>query len=124
MENILFALLGAVAAGLVSACATIYKIKSAFNKQTKLIESKFGRQDTPLDKYPEDVPDDVLIKKSIELAHLRGRLTTSRLQQELRIGYNRAARIMEKLRDYGIIEREQTGDRCRYIKQPKQTESH
>ena len=46
---------------------------------------------------------DELLDKAIELANSHTRLSTSLLQRRLRIGYPRAARLMDQLEDEGII---------------------
>ena len=47
--------------------------------------------------------DDDLIQKSIELAQMHKKLSTSLLQRKLRIGYPRAARLMDELETEGIV---------------------
>ena len=47
--------------------------------------------------------DDDLIQKSIELAQMHKKLSTSLLQRKLRIGYPRAARLMDELENEGIV---------------------
>jgi DNA segregation ATPase FtsK/SpoIIIE-like protein len=46
---------------------------------------------------------DALIDDAIELAHHHNKLSTSLLQRRLRIGYPRAARLMDQLEDEGIV---------------------
>ncbi len=46
---------------------------------------------------------DDLIDRAIELAHKERKLSTSLLQRRLRIGYPRAARLMDELEDQGIV---------------------
>jgi DNA segregation ATPase FtsK/SpoIIIE-like protein len=46
---------------------------------------------------------DELFQKAIELAHLHNKLSTSLLQRRLRIGYPRAARLMDELEEKGIV---------------------
>lgn len=47
--------------------------------------------------------DDELVPQAIEVLRTTKRASTSMLQRRLRIGYNRAARIMEILEDEGIV---------------------
>jgi S-DNA-T family DNA segregation ATPase FtsK/SpoIIIE len=47
--------------------------------------------------------DDELFKKALEVLKMSRRASTSMLQRRLRIGYNRAARIMEIMEDKGIV---------------------
>ena len=46
---------------------------------------------------------DALLEKAIELAYTQKKLSTSLLQRKLRIGYPRAARLMDQLEDEGIV---------------------
>ena len=46
---------------------------------------------------------DVLFDKAVELAHTQKKLSTSLLQRRLRIGYPRAARLMDDLEENGIV---------------------
>lgn len=46
---------------------------------------------------------DPLIKQAVEIISTTGRASTSFLQRKLRIGYNRAARLMEELEDRGYV---------------------
>lgn len=46
---------------------------------------------------------DALFDKAFELAHTQSRLSTSLLQRRLRIGYPRAARLMDELEEAGVV---------------------
>ena len=46
---------------------------------------------------------DELLDKAIELAHSYNKLSTSLLQRRMRIGYPRAARLMDQLEEQGIV---------------------
>jgi S-DNA-T family DNA segregation ATPase FtsK/SpoIIIE len=50
-----------------------------------------------------DEADDELMQAAIEVLRSSKRASTSMLQRRLRIGYNRAARIMELLESRGIV---------------------
>ncbi|MBM3947881.1 MAG: DNA translocase FtsK [SAR202 cluster bacterium] len=50
----------------------------------------------------EDLSDDML-DKAIEMARQQKKISTSLLQRRLRIGYPRAARLMDELEDKGIV---------------------
>ena len=59
---------------------------------------------------PEDIAlkedadgDDELMRKAIEVLKTSDRISTSLLQRRLKIGYNRAARIMETLDERGLV---------------------
>ncbi len=63
----------------------------------------------PLKQMPfwEDVPPmeevDNLLEESVDLARRQGRASISMLQRRLRIGYTRAARLIETMQEKGII---------------------
>ena len=46
---------------------------------------------------------DELLDKAVELAHMHNKLSTSLLQRRMRIGYPRAARLMDELEERGIV---------------------
>lgn len=46
---------------------------------------------------------DELLDKAIELAHSHNKLSTSMLQRRMRIGYPRAARLMDQLEEEGVV---------------------
>jgi DNA segregation ATPase FtsK/SpoIIIE, S-DNA-T family len=52
---------------------------------------------------------DPLLNESIDLVRRQGRASVSMLQRRLRIGYTRAARLIETMQDKGIIGTETTG---------------
>jgi len=56
-----------------------------------------GRTDPALDG------DDELIEKAIDIINELGQASTSSLQRKLKLGYARAARIMDELEDLGVI---------------------
>lgn len=50
-----------------------------------------------------DDPDDELIPNALEVIRMTRRASTTMLQRRLRIGYTRAARLMDKLEERGIV---------------------
>jgi len=86
----------------------------------------YWRQNMPADFKPLDAPwesliakyalldeTDSLLEQAIELAQKYDTLSTSFLQRRLRIGYPRAARIMEHLYEMGLVEDPQEGGKTR-----------
>ena len=55
------------------------------------------------DRQSEDDLSDDMIDKAIEMARQQKKISTSLLQRRLRIGYPRAARMMDELEDKGIV---------------------
>ena len=55
----------------------------------------------------EDSSRDPLFEKAVEIARNEGekdkKLSISQLQRELKVGYNRAARICDQLKQFGVI---------------------
>jgi len=52
---------------------------------------------------PEDEEEDELVEQAIEVIRQTRRASTSSLQRRLRIGYNRAARLMDQLEEKGVV---------------------
>jgi S-DNA-T family DNA segregation ATPase FtsK/SpoIIIE len=86
----------------------------------------FWRQNLPADYKPMSPPwesliakyalldeTDSLLEQAIELAQKYDTLSSSFLQRRLRIGYPRAARIMEHLYEMGLVEDPQEGGKTR-----------
>ena len=65
---------------------------------------------------------DTLLETAIELAQKQDFLSTSFLQRRLRVGYPRAARIMEHLFEMGLVEDPKTGGKTRktYVDQAEE----
>ncbi len=74
-----------------------------------------GSGETPVDMLPSGIPlkqgelwdleeeGDPLISEAVDLVRREGRASITMLQRRLRIGYTRAARIIDALEDRGII---------------------
>jgi S-DNA-T family DNA segregation ATPase FtsK/SpoIIIE len=58
---------------------------------------------------------DTLVKKAIEMLNGEKHASASMLQRRLRIGYPRAARLMDELEEMGIVGPAQTGGRERDV---------
>ena len=58
---------------------------------------------------------DGLLEEAIELVKKDGYASTSRLQRKLRIGFPRAARLMDELEDIGIVGPQESGGRVRDV---------
>lgn len=71
-------------------------------------EEILTRQESP------DESDEVL-QRAIELVRQTGSASASMLQRRLRIGYPRAARLMDELEELGIVGRSQSGGRTREV---------
>jgi S-DNA-T family DNA segregation ATPase FtsK/SpoIIIE len=58
---------------------------------------------------------DELVKKAIEMLHGEKHTSASMLQRRMRIGYPRAARLMDELEEMGVVGPAQTGGREREV---------
>ena len=68
------------------------------------IHLQAAEEDSEAEIEEEPTEDrDELLDKAIELAHSYSKLSTSLLQRRMRIGYPRAARLMDQLEDQGIV---------------------
>jgi S-DNA-T family DNA segregation ATPase FtsK/SpoIIIE len=58
---------------------------------------------------------DPMLNDAIDLVRREGRASVSMLQRRLRIGYTRAARMVDTMEDRGIIGAPQTGSQVREV---------
>jgi len=71
-------------------------------------EEKVGEED-------ENDEDEVLIEEAIALIKSEGHASASYFQRQLRVGYPRAARLVDQLEEMGVIGPSQGGGREREI---------
>jgi S-DNA-T family DNA segregation ATPase FtsK/SpoIIIE len=64
--------------------------------------------------------EDPLLQKAIDEVRASGRASISLLQRRLRIGYSRAARLMDALEEQGIIGPDEGGGRSRQVLLPEE----
>jgi DNA segregation ATPase FtsK/SpoIIIE-like protein len=69
-------------------------------------------RDEPADEFELD---DDLLDRAEEIVRVEGRASASLLQRKLRIGYSRAARLIDLLEEHGIIGRSEGGGRAREV---------
>ena len=67
------------------------------------LEQKLKRGSPNLPEVEEDDADEELIEQCIEIIRQSNRASVSVLQRRLRIGYTRAARVMDALEERGIV---------------------
>jgi S-DNA-T family DNA segregation ATPase FtsK/SpoIIIE len=63
----------------------------------------------------EDDRTDALLSRAIELIRSRSQISTSMLQRQLRVGFPRAARLMEQLEEMGAVGPDEGGGRSRVV---------
>jgi S-DNA-T family DNA segregation ATPase FtsK/SpoIIIE len=74
------------------------------NQGTPTYEHKVAEKiATSTPDLPDQEEDDDLVNQAIEVIRQTRRASTSALQRRLRIGYNRAARLMDQLEEKGVI---------------------
>jgi DNA segregation ATPase FtsK/SpoIIIE, S-DNA-T family len=91
----------------------------------------FWKQNRPLDsgvelppweglveQSEEDENSDALVEQAIKIVRASQRASTSLIQRRLRIGYPRAARLMDQLEDLGVVGPSQGGGRERDVLLP------
>ncbi|MCS7251803.1 MAG: hypothetical protein NZ572_05155, partial [Thermoflexus sp.] len=61
----------------------------------------------------EEEPEELLLQRAIEIVRLHRRASISLLQRKLRIGYNRAARLIDLMEARGLIGPPEEGSRWR-----------
>ncbi len=66
----------------------------------------------------EDENGDALVEQAVKIVRATQRASTSLLQRRLRIGYPRAARLMDQLEDLGVVGPSQGGGKERDVLQP------
>jgi len=64
---------------------------------------------------PDENEDDGLIEQAISIVRSSGRASASLLQRRLRIGYPRAARLLDRLEDTGVVGPSQGGGKEREV---------
>jgi S-DNA-T family DNA segregation ATPase FtsK/SpoIIIE len=77
-----------------------------------------GEETPPWEKLlqePEEGADDSLVEQAVEIVRHGQRASASLLQRRLRIGYPRAARLLDQLEEMGIVGPSQGGGRDRDV---------
>jgi DNA segregation ATPase FtsK/SpoIIIE, S-DNA-T family len=72
---------------------------------------------------PEEEDSDKLVEQAVKIVRATQRASTSLLQRRLRIGYPRAARLMDELEELGVVGPSQGGGREREVLEPPEMSS-
>jgi DNA segregation ATPase FtsK/SpoIIIE, S-DNA-T family len=98
-------------AGAVSTmiAATGGPVDMAGNANIPLTQAPMFEDMSPIEK------EDTLLDEAIELVRREGRASISMLQRRLRIGYTRAARMVDRMEEKGIISKPQSGNQLRDV---------
>jgi S-DNA-T family DNA segregation ATPase FtsK/SpoIIIE len=62
-----------------------------------------GDNDMEIDGGGADDADEALLQQAIGVMHQQGKISTSLIQRHLRIGYNKAARLVEMMETRGLV---------------------
>jgi len=62
-----------------------------------------------------DDDDDALLQEAVDLVRQHGQASASFLQRQLRVGYPRAARLIDELEELGVVGPPQAGGRSRDV---------
>ncbi len=90
----------------------------------RIVEFWTTRPETETAPMPETPPwagigahdqDDQLLQQALNLLVGKARISTSLLQRQLRIGFPRAARLMDQLEDMGAVASDERGGRSREV---------
>ncbi len=85
--------------------------------KTTVSEAQTEHQEAPWEGLVPSMGEDgdSLVKEAIKLVRQEGRASTSRLQRKLRIGFPRAARLMDELEAMGVVGPVESGGREREV---------
>lgn len=82
---------------------SVVEYLKALGEPNYLAELRVEEEETEEASASEASLEDELYKEALKIAYQYGKISVSMLQRKLRIGYNRAARIVEKMEEEGII---------------------
>jgi S-DNA-T family DNA segregation ATPase FtsK/SpoIIIE len=86
-----------------------------WREKMEKLPANAGETATPWAELPEDGEEDELLEEAIALVREHGRASISFLQRRMRIGYPRAARLVDLLEKQGVIGPDEGGGRPREV---------
>jgi DNA segregation ATPase FtsK/SpoIIIE, S-DNA-T family len=89
--------------------------RTASGETVDLLPSNIPLKQLPIWEEIEQENEDPMFKEAVELSRRQGRASISMLQRRLRIGYTRAARIVERMEEKGIVGRPEPSTGTREI---------
>ena len=82
---------------------------------TGLVQQPLWEELKAMEKEKADDKDDEMLERAIKVVREQGKASVSLLQRRLRIGYARAARLVDEMEDQGIIGPDEGGGRARAV---------
>jgi S-DNA-T family DNA segregation ATPase FtsK/SpoIIIE len=82
---------------------------------SNLVQQPLWEEYKAIEKAVAESQEDELLEKAIELVRREEKASVSLLQRRLRIGYARAARLIDEMEDQGIIGADEGGGRARPV---------
>ena len=80
-----------------------------------MVQKSLWEEYKQIEKAVAESQQDELMEKAIEVVREQGKASVSLLQRRLRIGYARAARLIDEMEEQGIIGPDEGGGRARPI---------
>ncbi|MEW5956438.1 MAG: DNA translocase FtsK 4TM domain-containing protein [Chloroflexota bacterium] len=80
-----------------------------------LVQQPLWEEYKAIEKAVADSQQDEMLEQAIEVVREQGKASVSLLQRRLRIGYARAARLIDEMEDQGIIGPDEGGGRARPV---------
>lgn len=96
-------------------------------KEKSALDPSAVKEDAPWEEMLAALSDgeedgDALVEQAIKIVRATQRASTSLIQRRLRIGYPRAARLMDELAELGVVGPSQGGGREREVLLPPEDE--
>ncbi len=73
------------------------------NEMNRAAEDKKAQSQSSTDKPPEDSDMDVMFSQAVDVVLDMGQASVSMLQRRLKLGYSRAARLVDQMEEKGIV---------------------
>ncbi len=89
--------------------------RSPVQMPDNLVQKSLWEEYKQIEKAVAESQQDELLKKAIDVVREQGRASVSLLQRRLRIGYARAARLIDEMEEQGVIGPDEGGGRARPV---------
>jgi len=89
--------------------------RSPVQMPDNLVQKSLWEEYKQIEKAVAESQQDEMLKKAIDVVREQGRASVSLLQRRLRIGYARAARLIDEMEEQGVIGPDEGGGRARPV---------